>query len=132
MSFRMLKSSRWDFYQTILGRQGGRGSGKGRAAPLLPVVGGTSSLFIPTWEVCCGLQEHGAISVTVSTNVHARSEASLQSLCPAHTHRAKVTPRPEESESFPYLWCQILQESKSVAQTYRVRVSTAAAEGGIC
>lgn len=83
--------------------QGGRGSGKSGTALLLPVVGGTGSLFIATWEVCCGLQEHCAISVTVSTNLQARSEPSLQRLCLAHIHRAKVTPRPAEVFPIPLM-----------------------------
>lgn len=89
----------WDAQVLLMGllpnlfrEKGGRGSGKSRAVPLLPLVDGTGSLFILTWEVCCGPQEHYAIRGTVPTNLHAGSEASLQSLCLAHTHRAKVTP----------------------------------------
>lgn len=94
----------WDAEVLLMGllpnlfrEKGGRGSGKSRAVPLLPAppppaVDGTGSLFILTWKVCCGQQEHCAIRGTVPTNLHARSEASLQSLCLAHTHRAKVIP----------------------------------------
>lgn len=93
---------------------------------------GRSALLPPLWmalALCLYLQQgHCAISVTVPTNLHTRSKASPQSLC-LPTLTGPRLPQDLQTRVFLTRLVPNSPTEYKCTQTYRARVSVAAAEG---